>query len=252
MATVLVVDDEPDIRELVRLNLELDGHRVVLAADGPEALVAVKADPPDIVLLDVMMPGIDGWEVLSRLKSPDADDDVGGIPVLMLTARSDELDHIRGGIEGAIRYITKPFSITDLREAVIEALDSGPEAIQRKHAQHAALERLAMLEKGESFTERKSEARPHLTRLDGAGAMSVSPTKRRPRTPSPQLSKLSEKQCALLAAVASTPTVREAAEKLEVSRSNVYASLRRIARKLSVRSVPELVTLARQGAFYTD
>ena len=250
MATVLVVDDEPDIRELVRLNLELDGHRVVMAADGPEALVAVKADRPDIVLLDVMMPGIDGWEVLSRLKGPDTD--ASDIPVVMLTARSDEIDHIRGGIEGAIRYITKPFSVGDLRGAVIEALDSGPELVQRKHAQHAALERLAMLEKGESFADRKPEARPHLTRLDGTGATTASPTKRRPRPASPQLSKLSEKQCALLAAVASTPTVREAAEKLEVSRSNVYASLRRIARKLGVRSVPELVTLARQGAFYTD
>src|SRR5437763_2573743 len=141
MATVLVVDDEPDIRELVRLNLELDGHRVVAAADGAEALVAVKEDPPDVLILDVMMPGLDGWEVLSRMKAPGTD--MGDIPVLMLTARTDEIDQIRGGIEGAIHYITKPFSVATLREAVREALGGAPELVQRRHAQHAALERLA-------------------------------------------------------------------------------------------------------------
>src|SRR2546423_14559108 len=122
----------------------------------------------------------------------------------------------------------------------MDALAGDPEPMQRRHAQHAALERLAMLEKGEAFEPRKGDARPHITRLDGTGAGNASTAKRRPRAPSPQLSKLSEKQRALLSAVASTPTGREAAEKLEGSRSNGYASRRPIARKLRGRSVPEL------------
>ena len=245
MATVLVVDDEADIRELVRINLEMEGHRVVLAANGDEALDAMRRESPDLVLLDVMMPGIDGWEVLGTIKA-DSDDALAQTPVMMLTARTDDLDKIKGAIEGAIRYMTKPFSVAELRDEVRNALSGDPEIVQRRRAQQQALEHLARLERGDASPPAATEAtaRPRLTRLERAPA---------PAAPAPApvsasaVDSLSAKQRDLLMRVAAAPTVRAAAEDLDVSRSNVYASLRRIARKLGVRSVPELLSLARQG-----
>jgi DNA-binding response OmpR family regulator len=250
MATVLVVDDEDDIRELVRINLELDGHKVVCASDGGEALESLRRDSPDLVLLDVMRPGLDGWEVLGSIKA-DSDAALAETPVMMVTARTDDLDRIRGAIEGAIQYVTKPFQVGQLRQMVRDALQSDePEVVTRRRAQQAALEQLARIERGDS-RERAGDggARPHLTRLEST------PTAPRTRTAvvsAEALESLSEKQVQLLAAVAAAPTVRDAAVGLEVSRSNVYASLRRIARKLGVRSVPELVALARAGELRPD
>src|SRR5688572_25629868 len=147
MATILVVDDEPDIRQLVQLNLELDGHRVITAANGNEALAAIAVEVPDIMLLDLQMPERDGWSVLQSIK--DAGDlDVNRIPVLMLTAYDTADNRVRGGIEGALRYLTKPFSPTALREEIRAALDGDPEPVQRRRAQQAALEQLARIEKG--------------------------------------------------------------------------------------------------------
>src|SRR3954465_7060225 len=117
MGRVLVVDDEPDILELVRLTMELEGHEVLVAPDGPTGLEVVRTEVPDLVILDVMMPVMDGWEVLRRIKG-DSDERISHVPVLMLTGKADDLDRVRGGIEGAIRYITKPFELADLREAV--------------------------------------------------------------------------------------------------------------------------------------
>jgi DNA-binding response OmpR family regulator len=246
MASVLVVDDEDDIRELVRINLEIDGHEVATAASGAEALETLKGEAPDVVVLDVMMPGMDGWEVLSRIKAAK-DSSLANVPVLMLTARTDDMDRIRGGIEGAIRYITKPFSLSDLRDQVRAALEGDPEPVKRRKAQHNALEQLARLEKGDSpQAPTASAARPHLTKLEGAPE-AKQPPPRANRLQASQLQGLSEKQYELLEAVAGTATVRAAAEQLSVSRSNVYASLRRIARKLGIKTVPELVTIARQG-----
>jgi DNA-binding response OmpR family regulator len=249
MALVLVVDDEEDIRELVRINLELDGHTVQTASSGFEALEILADHSPDVVVLDVMMPGMDGWEVLSRIKG-DPSPDRSGVPVLMLTARTDDMDRIRGGIEGAIRYITKPFSLSDLRDEVRYALEGEPEPVKRRKAQHGALEQLARLEKGDGAGESHSP-RPRLTKLEGAPEAKQAPA-RPARLQAAQLSGLSEKQYELLSAVATTATVRAAAEQLGVSRSNVYASLRRIARKLGVKTVPELVNIARQGGLPED
>ena len=246
MATVLVVDDEADIRDLVRLNLELDGHHVLTARDGAEALDLARQHHPDVMLLDVMMPGLDGWEVLRQIKATQ-DREVGEIPVVMLTARAGDLDRIRGGIEGAVRYVTKPFDVDELRAEVTGALEGDPEPLKRKAAQHAALEQLARLEKGDRG-EARPQARPRLTRFEAPSAPMSTPQKRPVAAP-PATTTLSSKQVELLTMVGTTPTVRQAAEELGVSRSNVYASLRRIARKLGVRSVPELVSLARQGAF---
>ena len=249
MATVLVVDDEADIRELVRINLEMEGHRVILAADGAQALEALRRESPDLVLLDVMMPGIDGWEVLGAIKA-DSDRELAETPVMMLTARTDDLDRIKGAIEGAIRYVTKPFSVGDLREQVRDALSGDPEIVQRRRAQQHALEQLARIERGDvGGPEDETAARPRLTRLEQAHV----PAQPKPAAVSPAaLDTLSDKQRDLLMRVAAAPTVRAAAEALDVSRSNVYASLRRIARKLGVRSVPELLTLARQGVLTSD
>jgi DNA-binding response OmpR family regulator len=250
VATVLVVDDEADIRELVRINLELDGHQVLTAADGPAALDMIRRDQPDLVLLDVMMPGIDGWKVLGSIKA-DSDEALAETPVMMVTARDDDLDRIRGAIEGAIRYITKPFALGELRDEVRNALESDePERIKRRRAQQEALEQLARIESGDRGPAPDGPvARPHLTRLERGPAR---PPERRPAVTSAAMASLSEKQRELLHALAQAGSVREAADGLAVSRSNVYASLRRIARKLGIRSVTELVTLAKSGDLFPE
>jgi CheY-like chemotaxis protein/DNA-binding CsgD family transcriptional regulator len=245
MATVLVVDDEADIRDLVKINLEIDGHDVLVAASGPEALALVSSRTPDLIILDVMMEGLDGWEVLGRIKA-DALPARAQIPVLMLTARAGELDAVRGGIEGAIHYMTKPFSLQELHDEVERALTGEPEPVKRRRAQNAAMARLARIERGSAPAVGQPGPRPRLTRLEGPPRNDLS---HRPAPTVAGLAQLSPKQLLLIRAVGSSPTVREAAEHLQVSRSNVYASLRRIARKLGVRSVPELVGLARQGSF---
>jgi twitching motility two-component system response regulator PilH len=248
MSTVLVVDDETDIRELVRLNLELDGHTVIAAANGVEALEFAVGEHPDVVVLDVMMPEMDGWETLAQMKS-SIDPVIAHIPVIMLTAKADDLDRIRGGIEGAIRYLTKPFSPNELRDEVASALSGDPEPLKRRRAQTDALEQLARMESGAQPSVADGgarAARPHLTRLERAPDPEPA-AKASLQVAADKVLTLSDKQRELLDTVGSTPTVSEAAERLQVSRSNVYASLRRIARKLDVRSVPELVTMARAG-----
>ncbi len=251
MHRVLVVDDEADIRELVRLNLELAGHEVILAVNGVEALEFAVGEHPDCMVLDVMMPEKDGWQVLAEMKS-SLDPVLAEIPVILLTARADDLDRIRGGIEGAIRYLTKPFSPTELRDEVAAALTGDPEPQKRRRAQNEALEQLARLEGGQTEPPTRDRApRPHLTRLGRTGG-SDAMVPAAPSLPLDKVAALSDKQRELLAMVSATPTVSEAAERLAVSRSNVYASLRRIARRLEVRSVPELVVLVRASGYSGD
>src|SRR5436305_11606121 len=104
---ILVVDDEEEIRELCRVNLEFEGYEVSEAADGLEALAAAQRDQPDLIFLDLMMPRMDGWEVLRRLKE---DDDTARIPVVLLTAKTSEEDQIRGWEGGIFEYISKPLN----------------------------------------------------------------------------------------------------------------------------------------------
>lgn len=104
--TILVIDDEPGIIEIVEANLEGDGFKVVSASNGKEGLEKLKSEKPELVVLDVMMPEMDGWEVLRRIEQ---DDEVAGIPVIMLTAKAADEDYIHGLEEGAVEYITKPF-----------------------------------------------------------------------------------------------------------------------------------------------
>ncbi len=102
--TVLVVDDESRMVEFIAMNLELEGFRVVRAANGLEALEKASRERPDLVLLDIMMPEMDGFETLEGLRESSA------VPVIFLTAKSEEIDRIRGLDLGADDYITKPFS----------------------------------------------------------------------------------------------------------------------------------------------
>lgn len=126
MAEVLVVEDEEDVRRLVRVLLERAGHSVGEAANGIEALSLVQADAPDLVVLDVTMPELDGWQTLERIR------DLCDVPVLMLTARAGELDKVRGLKSGADDYVTKPFGRQELL-ARVEALlrrTSGPPEVR--------------------------------------------------------------------------------------------------------------------------
>jgi CheY-like chemotaxis protein/DNA-binding CsgD family transcriptional regulator len=243
MATILVVDDEPDIRYLAQVNLELDGHRVLVAGSGAEALDVVDREVPDVMLLDVMMPDLDGWAVLERIKA-HTDRDVSTIPVLLVTALGGDQDQVRGGIEGAIRYLTKPVTPDQLRDAITEALAGEPEPVQRRRVQQASLEALARMEKGGGSSE-PAGPRPRLTRLE-----------RQPTAPPPEplerphlerLAELTSKQMELLQVLRSSRSVSSAATELDVSRSNIYASLRRIARKLDVGSVQDLLGQLRAG-----
>jgi DNA-binding response OmpR family regulator len=104
---ILIVDDEEEIRELCRVNLEFEGFEVVEAADGLEALAISQESRPDLIFLDLMMPRMDGWEVLRRLKEKD---ETASIPVVLLTAKTSEEDQIRGWEEGILEYISKPFN----------------------------------------------------------------------------------------------------------------------------------------------
>jgi DNA-binding response OmpR family regulator len=106
--TVLVVDDEEAIAEAVRARLESEGYRVVVAGDGPQAIETAGRERPDLVVLDLMLPGMDGLEVCSELQRER------WVPVLMLTARTDESDKIAGFAVGADDYLTKPFSLREL------------------------------------------------------------------------------------------------------------------------------------------
>jgi DNA-binding response OmpR family regulator len=246
MATILVVDDEPDIRALVQLNLELDGHRVITAANGADALELVADEIPDVMLLDVMMPEVDGWTVLETIKAA-SDLDVNRLPVLLLTAGDGADARLRGGIEGAIRFLTKPFSPSVLREEVRDALQGDPEPAKRRRAQQAALEQLARVEKGLAMND--SVARPHLTRLEHRPTAVTE--SRQLVAAREKLPTLTDKQRELLDRLASANSVSDAAAGLGVSRSNVYASLRRISRKLGVPSVPELLGLVRSRTLAT-
>lgn len=108
-ARLLVVDDEPNIRELLAASLRYAGFDVVVAADGSEALRAAAAQDPDVVLLDVMMPGLDGFEVVRRMRSEGRE-----VPVLFLTARDSTQDKVTGLTLGGDDFVTKPFSLEEV------------------------------------------------------------------------------------------------------------------------------------------
>ena len=120
MTKVLVIDDEAPIRLLCRVNLEAEGMDVIEAGDGPSGVAKAQGDGPDVILLDVMMPGLDGWRVAEQLLE---DDRTRGIPIIFLTARAEFRDRARGLDIGGVDYITKPFNPLELAPLVQRLLD---------------------------------------------------------------------------------------------------------------------------------
>src|SRR5439155_667025 len=125
MTTVLVVDDEAPIRLLCRVSLEAENMKVLEAANGDTGLEMARAEHPDVVLLDVMMPGRSGWEVAEELL---ADDATSGIPIVFLTARAEVRDRAKGIDLGGVDYVTKPFNPVELAPLVrdlVRRVESG-------------------------------------------------------------------------------------------------------------------------------
>jgi DNA-binding response OmpR family regulator len=109
---ILVVDDEPRMRRFMRMNLDLEGYRVIEASNGMEAIDRVREDLPDLVLLDVMMPEMDGFEALRFIRKTSS------VPIIMLTVKGEEEDRVRGLELGADDYVTKPFSPRELASRI--------------------------------------------------------------------------------------------------------------------------------------
>ena len=125
MTKVLVIDDEAPIRLLCRVNLEAEGMDVIEAADGPSGVDMARDERPDLILLDVMMPGLDGWRVAEQLL---ADERTGGLPIIFLSARAEFRDRARGLDIGGVDYVTKPFNPIELAPLVrglLARLDRG-------------------------------------------------------------------------------------------------------------------------------
>lgn len=129
---VLVVEDEPAIRELISLHLKLEGYGVVPSGDGSEALRLARAEPFDLIVLDIMLPGLDGVSVLGAIRRESANQDT---PILMLTARREEADKVLGLETGADDYLTKPFGI---REFVARVRALRRRSQRAEDAAHAA------------------------------------------------------------------------------------------------------------------
>jgi CheY-like chemotaxis protein len=117
---VLVVDDDDVIRQLITVNLELEGFEVITATDGQDALDKIKAAQPHVVTLDVMMPRVDGWEAAARLRQ---DPETAHVKVVLLSARAQEADIQRGEAIGVDAYLTKPFDPDDLIDTVRRLFD---------------------------------------------------------------------------------------------------------------------------------
>lgn len=239
--TVLVVEDESDLASLVEVNLQLAGYDVLTAPDGEVALEVIDRDQPDLVLLDVMMPGIDGWTVLRRVKEAEETRD---LPVIMLTALSEERDLIQGHLQGAVQYVTKPFEMRGLLGAVEAALrpPTDEERAERRRLTMTMLQRLAELETG-----RTADTTVRLSALERTPTVDEPSTDAATADQRAGLATLTEKQRWLAAALGAGWPARRIAEHLEVSRSNVYATRRRVARRLGVEPDDVAATAAALG-----
>jgi two-component system alkaline phosphatase synthesis response regulator PhoP/two-component system response regulator ResD len=136
--TILVVDDETNIRDLARMYLEQDGYLVVTANDGRQALDLVQSESPSLMVLDLMLPEMDGWEVCRRVRA------AGNLPILMLTARDDDIDKIVGLELGADDYLTKPFNPRELVARVRAILRRVGAAVQTAESSARQLGNVAL------------------------------------------------------------------------------------------------------------
>ena len=144
MTRVLVVDDESPIRLLCRVNLEAEGMQVLEAADGATGLQLAREERPDVVLLDVMIPGIDGWQVAEQLLGDPA---TSSIPIVFLTARAELRDRARGIDLGGVDYVTKPFNPTELASLIRDLLQRVERGEREELRREKLSELRAMLER---------------------------------------------------------------------------------------------------------
>ena len=147
--TIMVVDDDPDICEIVRANLEGAGYDVVVAADGAAGLAAAREILPDLVILDVLMPELDGWQVLEAL---ERDPITAGRPVIMLTCKGDDQDILRGLGQGAVEYFTKPFYPENLVASVKILLDVFDAPMRDHRRQQLIARRQRLMERAPTAT----------------------------------------------------------------------------------------------------
>ena len=120
---VLVVEDDTDIATVITLSLEAEGYQVVTAGDGKAALTEAEQLQPDVILLDIMLPEADGWEVIRALKIKPS---TAEIPVVMMTAYANRQDRVRGALAGAQRYLTKPIDLGKLPAMIANAIETQP------------------------------------------------------------------------------------------------------------------------------
>jgi DNA-binding response OmpR family regulator len=153
-ARILVVDDEPRLVRLVRANLERLGYRVTTAAGGKQAIEAVEADDPDLVVLDIMMPVMDGYEATRRIR------EFSQVPIVMLTAKAEQSDKLKGFDLGVDDFITKPFSPEELVariRAVLKRSQAQPEP--KTPSRHGPRRRSAPVPHGVSVAQRPGQQR---------------------------------------------------------------------------------------------
>lgn len=139
MSRVLVVDDNDDVRQLVAGVLGEEGHKVQIAADGASALDVMRREPPDVLILDIMMPEVDGYTVLKTLSKEDLKKKT---KVLVLTAKSMEADWVRGYRLGADYYLTKPFTMVELINSLNNLLRATPDQLKKRRAEEIEKARL--------------------------------------------------------------------------------------------------------------
>lgn len=237
---VLVIDDEPALAELVAANLSAAGHRVRTAPDGRAGLDAIDDRLPDVVVLDVMMPVLDGWGVLEALAERP---ETAELPVVMLTALSSEQDVIRGHLTGAVQYLAKPFEIDALLTAVQVAAAPPTDEQRRDRRQQLRrfLGRLAELDAGRTATG---------PQVRFAGLESMPAPER--SAPLPVGGALTPGQRNVAGMLADGVSAREIAERLGTSRSNIYATRARIARHLGVHPDDVVETARRMGLSAQD